>query len=100
MSEIECIAIFTEAEQAYRAAEKLHQLRHHGIRARIAAHSAVRVRAPEISADIVTAALRTAGALDMTCHAVMMDSDWMSHQNGAVTGTGVEPGAGDSEAGT
>jgi hypothetical protein len=27
-------------------------------------------------------------------------SDWMSHQNGRVTGTGVTPGTGDSEAGT
>ena len=26
--------------------------------------------------------------------------DWMSHQNGRVTGTGVTPGTGDSEAGT
>lgn len=28
------------------------------------------------------------------------DADWMSHQSGRVTGVGVTPGEGDSEAGT
>jgi hypothetical protein len=47
----------------------------------------------------VREALIQAGALDVTVNPALAAPSWMSHQNGAVTGTGVAPGAGDAEAG-
>jgi hypothetical protein len=99
MSEIELIAVFSTAEHAHAAVLKLEGLLYRSVRARTAAQTTVRVRAPEDALEIVKATLRQAEALDVTSHPITVDSDWMSHQNGAVTGTGVEPGAGDSEAG-
>jgi hypothetical protein len=43
-------------------------------------------------------AMVTAGAAHISVRG-QVEADWMSHNNGHVTGAGVTPGAGDSEAG-
>jgi hypothetical protein len=44
-------------------------------------------------------ALITAGSVHVSARG-QQGANWMSHNNGRVTGAGVTPGAGDSEAGT
>jgi hypothetical protein len=99
MNEIEVLAVFSAAEQAHLALERLEDLQHRGVRAKVAAQCAVRAATPRQLQQMVADTLRRLGALDVTTRLIPPDSDWMSHQNGRVTGTGVEPGAGDSEAG-
>ncbi len=99
MSEIEVIAIFSVAEEAHAALERLDDLHAQGVRATISAQCAVRAGVSRQTQEVVTAMLRKLGALDVIACQVPPGSDWMSHQNGRVTGTGVEPGSGDMEAG-
>ncbi len=100
MNDIEVLAVFSAAEQAHLAVERLDELRYHGVRATVAAQCAVRAAVSRQMREFVADTLLRLGALDVTSRVIPPDSDWMSHQNGRVTGTGVEPGAGDSEAGT
>jgi hypothetical protein len=99
MSEIEVIAIFSVAEEAHAALERLDDLRDRGVRARVTAGCAIRAGASRQTQAAVMDTLRKLGALDVVAWQAPRESDWMSHQNGRVTGKGVEPGAGDMEAG-
>lgn len=99
MSEIEVIAIFSVAEEAHAALERLDDLRDQGVRATITAGCAIRAGVSRQTQTAVTDMLRKLGALDVIAWEAPRESDWMSHQNGRVTGKGVEPGAGDMEAG-
>src|SRR4051794_24040508 len=99
MSEIEVIAIFSGADEAHAALERLDDLNDHNVHAWITAQCGIRAAVSRQTQDKVTAMLRGLGALDVIARNTPPESDWMSHQNGRVTGTGVEPGAGDMEAG-
>jgi hypothetical protein len=99
MSEIEVIAIFSVAEEAHAALERLDDLRDQGVRAMITAGCAIRAGVTRQTQEAVVDTLRKLGALDIVAWECPRESDWMSHQNGRVTGKGVEPGAGDMEAG-
>ncbi len=99
MSEIEVVAIFSVAEEAHAALERLDELHDQGVRATISAQCAIRAGVSRQTQEAVTAMLRKLGALDVIAWKVSTESDWMSHQNDRVTGTGVEPGSGDMEAG-
>jgi hypothetical protein len=99
MSDIEVIAIFSVAEEAHAALEQLDDLNERGIRASITAQCGIRATVSRQTQAKVTEMLRKLGALDVIARDKPPESDWMSHQNGRVTGTGVEPGAGDMEAG-
>jgi len=99
MSEIEVIAIFSRAEAAHTALERLDDLNDRDVRASITAQCGIRASVSRQTQAKVIEMLRSLGALDVLARNRLPESDWMSHQNGRVTGTGVEPGAGDMEAG-
>jgi hypothetical protein len=99
MSEIEVIAIFSVAEEAQTALERLDDLKDREVRASITARCGIRAAVTRQTQAKVIDMLRRLGALDVIALNKPFESNWMSHQNGRVTGTGVEPGAGDMEAG-
>jgi hypothetical protein len=98
MSTHEIRAIFSSAEAAHAALRHLRALGIDDAAMRIEPQCGVHV---QVSADLeeaAGAALRESGALDVNS-SDGPEGGWMSHQNGRVTGTGVDPGAGDAEAG-
>ncbi len=99
MNEIEVLAVFSTEAHAHTALVRLEDLRYRDVRATIAAQCAIRAAVSRQTQQRVTDTLRKLGALDVTSRVLAPQSNWMSHQNGAITGIGVEPGAGDSETG-
>lgn len=98
MGQVEITASFASAQQAQAAVERL-RTRGNGTDIRAIAGGTVQVAVPAATVAETARLLRDSGAMDVVQAEPSPSSGWMSHQNGLVTGTGVEPGAGDAEAG-
>lgn len=96
---VEITAVFAAADQAQAAAERVRQSVK-AARIRVGAQCTVHVTAPATAAELLSRICREGHALDVAETQPLSTPGWMSHQYGRVTGTGIEPGAGDSEAGS
>jgi hypothetical protein len=98
MSFMHIMAIFPSPEATQQALEGLRDLGLNQRAVRVDPHCALQLEIGSTLANWVVGRLRDSGALDVVC-VEKAEPGWMSHHSGQVTGTGVEPGAGDSEAG-
>lgn len=98
MQFVEFTAVFSSPEQTEDALERVRSSVANA-RTYVSAQCTVHVIVPKTAAEAISRTLRESGALDLAESEPPPSPGWMSHQDGRVTGTGVEPGAGDSEAG-
>jgi hypothetical protein len=103
MSQLKVEAVFQSPQQARQAREHLLRMEHGPMAARAAANARVEESVLTLCVenaqyDEARDALITAGAARVSVSG-QQDPGWMSHNNGQITGAGVTPGAGDSEAG-
>lgn len=103
MSRAHIAAVFRSSEQAQRARDKLTDQH---VEAAVHAGAGTNVSGAVLTVfveqsryDQVRDDLITAGAEDVSVIG-QHDSGWYGHNDGRITGAGVTPGAGDSEAGT
>jgi hypothetical protein len=94
------VAVFSTHEDALYAIQRLHELHLATSSLTMPTACMLEVIATDQDHERVREALLEADALEVTLTAAEAQPSWFSHQNGAVTGTGVPPGAGDAEAGS
>ena len=93
------VAVFSTHEDALSAIQRLHELCLATSSVTLPAACMVEVIATDRDHERAREVLLEADALEVTLTPALAEPGWFSHQNGAVTGTGVPPGAGDAEAG-
>jgi hypothetical protein len=93
------LAVFATPERAQSAIMRLLEAGISAAHIRSDGSCSLRVAVGPIPRERLRDLLVDAGALDTAMAEDARAASWFSHQQGHITGTGVEPGAGDSEAG-
>ena len=95
----EMIAVFDTPERAQRATMLLLESGIAAAHIRFDGSCSLHVAVGSSDRQWLRELLVDSGALDTAMAEETRAASWFSHQQGHITGTGVEPGAGDSEAG-